>query len=198
MVYGSTDSTLNTCHIESKQKKKTEKEKFVQNLDSWASWRIIRVGNKNTDTNLTNTHWIKWQCHELTSNPPPWLSNTSRGGRTNIWQIEITFPIRRNANYKENIYTAHIVTCSRAIRREANGKQTSVTSSQLHTSQCSLRIANFTIKGYQKGFSNNRANEISAQIPQGGLLSWMLRQLAGNMHLGYFLNLRVFLKVTFF
>jgi len=70
--------------------------------------------------------------------------------------------MRRNANYKENIYTAHIVTCSHAIRREANGKQTIVTSSPLHTSQGCHRIANFTIRGYQKGFSSNRAKEIMA------------------------------------
>ena len=151
MFYESTNSALKFCHIESKQKT-WKQEKFGQSSESWTSWRIIRVGNKNIDTNLTNTHWIKWQCQELTSPPPPWLSKTSRGGRTNIWQIEITFPIGRNANFKENIYTAHIVTCSHAIRGEANGKQTIVTSSPLHTSQCCLRIANFTIKGHQKGF----------------------------------------------
>lgn len=136
----------------------------------------------------------------------PWINFRSspvtfehfRGGegRTNIWQIEITFPIRRNGNYKENIYTAHIVTCSHAIRSKANGKQTIVTSSPFHTSQRSLRIANFTIKGYQKGFSSNRAKEIRTQIPQGGLLSWMLRLQEGNPQLRYFLSVRVFLKIT--
>ena len=118
----------------------------------------IRVGNKNIDTNLTNTQWIKWQCHELTSPlPHDFRTLQGGGGRTNIRQIEITFPIRRKANYKENVYTAHIVTCSHAARIEANGKQTIITSLQLHTSQCCLRIANFTIKKYQKVFSSNRA-----------------------------------------
>jgi hypothetical protein len=85
-----------------------------------------------------------------------------QSGRTNIPRIEITFPIIIDANYKENIYTAHIATCSHAIRSEANGKQTVVTRPPLHTSQCCLKIANFPVKEYQKGFSITRAKNIRA------------------------------------
>lgn len=160
MVYGSTNSTLRSCHIESKQKTRKKNKILLKNSESSTSWRIIRMGNKNTDANLTNTHWIKWQCHEITSFLPHDIWILQGVGRTNIWQIEITFPIRRNANYKENICTAHIVTCSHAIRGEANGKQTVVTCSLLHTYRCYLRIVNFTIKWYHKSFSSKRANEI--------------------------------------
>jgi hypothetical protein len=92
--------------------------------------------------------------------PPMIFEHFQREGRTNIRQIEITFPIRIDANYKENIYTAHIATCSHAIRRQANGKQTVITRPPLHTSQRCLKIANFTVKGYQKGFSITRAKKI--------------------------------------